>query len=157
MSYVFNQIRDRSQAEDLTQEVFLKVYRNRINYEPKAKFSTWLWTIARNTCIDYFRKGTSVETPFSDPADLDHVESPISDAQYQLIEHADRARFEECLTELTDTQREAILLRTMSELSYDEISTLMKLTLSTIKSHLFRAKTSLLDCLNHEKLHRGEA
>lgn len=151
MSYLYPLVQNQASAEELTQETFLRVYRARESYEPKAKFSTWLWTIAHNAAMDHLRK--RAETPASESADgespslIDQLESPLTDAESALVEQAERARVEHCMGELTLPQREALMLRTVSELSYDEIATTMSSTLASVKSLINRAKQSLVDCI----------
>ncbi len=153
MSYVHSMIPDRAIAEDLTQEVFLKVYRVRETYEPHAQFSTWLWTIARNACIDQHRKASNREElarPQGEDSasfDLDAFEAPLASAEAQLIEQADQARVNACIEGLSPQQREALMLRTQSELPYEEIARIMGTSLSSVKSLIFRAKEALMKCM----------
>src|SRR4051812_42878417 len=161
MSYVHSYIRDPALTEDLVQEVFLRVYRNRESWEPSAQVSTWLWTIARNACIDQLRKASNREQVVAAtdrgegdggpaPMDLEQIEAPLPDAEALLVEHADERRLEKCMKKLSDTQREALLLRTVSELPYEEIASTIGVTLSAVKSLLFRAKDALTKCLAKE-------
>jgi len=161
MSYVHSFIQDPAIVEDLVQEVFLRVYRSRASYEPQAQVSTFLWTIARNACIDQLRKASNREqvvaaTERNDEAggpaalDLEQIEAPLPDAEAQLLEHADRGRLERCMSRLSPPQREALLLRTVSELPYEEIASTVGVSLSAVKSLLFRAKDALIKCLRKE-------
>jgi RNA polymerase sigma-70 factor (ECF subfamily) len=161
MSYVHSFIQDPPIAEDLVQEVFLRVYRNRASYEPQAQVSTWLWTIARNACIDQLRKASNREkvvavTEKDDdggglaPFDLEQIEAPLPDAEALLIENAEAGRLERCMEKLAAHQREALLLRTVSELPYEEIAVTVGVSLSAVKSLLFRAKEALTKCLGKE-------
>ena len=158
MSYVFTLGRNQAAAEEISQDVFLKLYRVRETYRPEAKFSTWLWTLARHTSLDYLRKKR--ETHFDDPADsvydgtgnfLDNVEASTANAEAQLLENAERVRIDDCMEALSLSQKEALTLRTVSELSYDEISKMMGSSLASVKSLIFRAKNSLMDCLRGGK------
>ncbi|HUP56712.1 MAG TPA: sigma-70 family RNA polymerase sigma factor [Bdellovibrionota bacterium] len=154
MSYIHSMVSDPALTEDLTQEVFLKVYRVRETYEPSAQFSTWLWTIARNACIDQLRKAsnreelvTKKDDEDSPSFDLESIEAPLPGAEAQLIERADQARVQRCIEGLSPQQREALLLRTQSELPYEEIARITGSSLSSVKSLIFRAKESLMKCL----------
>jgi RNA polymerase sigma-70 factor, ECF subfamily len=154
MSYVSALVRNESVAEEVTQEVFLRVYRTRETYRAEAKFSTWLWTITRNACLDHLRKkkdfllddsiGTLAD---SDESRVEQIESPLSSAEELLIERAQTERIERCLGELTHPQREALSFRTLSDLSYEEISQNMRITLGSVKSLINRARQALLRCL----------
>lgn len=158
LNLIYAYVGERARAEDLCQEVFMKVYRVRETYEPKAKFTTWLWTIAKNTAYDAVRKkkewlatttpgdsgGSSHDETTS--AVHDTLEDPLPTAEQMLIENVDQKRIEHCLGELTPLQREALALRTASELPYEEIAVILKTTQSSIKSLLNRAKTALVEC-----------
>lgn len=150
MSYALSLVGSRSVAEEVMQETFLRVYRTRENYAPEAKFTTWLWTIARNCSLDYLRKKKEVALdPEMELSPLDehdgNTESP--EAERLLIEQATRVAIEDCLKGLSDSQRQAISLRTFSDLSYDEIGESLMLSLSSVKSLIFRAKAGLVECL----------
>ena len=151
MTYAFSLVRNLSLAEELTQETFLKIYRVRDSYQPSARFSTWLWTIAHHACMDQLRKGK--ETHFVDPGEdgpgirLEDLESPVTDAEAQLLKHSETKRVEHCISCLGSSQREALILRTVSEMSYEEISQVMDVSLSSVKSLIFRAKNALMECL----------
>ena len=154
MSYVYGLTKNQSAAEDITQEVFLKVYRVRATYEPKAKFSTWLWTIAKHTSLDVLRKKQEIlfedrpnEEGQGQAPEIEQIEANLPDAEALLLNHAEDARLEHCLEELSPLQKDALLLRTQSDLSYDEIATLLKTSLSSVKSLIFRAKTTLVTCV----------
>ena len=147
MSYLYHMVRNPKLAEDLTQETFFKVYRFRDKYEPQSKFTAWLWTIARNTALDHFRGEKDLNTVASNEEVLDTIVDSAPGSEAQLIESADRERVNHCIAGLTTAQRDALLLRTMSELSYDEIAAQMKLSLSSIKSLINRAKAGLMRCI----------
>ncbi len=138
------------EAEDLMHETFLRVYRARESYEAKAKFSTWLWTIARHVALDKVRKKTelleleegSLEEPAADPAE---------GAEALLLEKAERAALESCLESLPLRQKELVLLRAMAEHSYEEMASLSGLSLANVKTQLHRAKQSLARCLEKKR------
>jgi RNA polymerase sigma-70 factor (ECF subfamily) len=154
MSYVQSWVHNRTIAEEITQDVFLKVYRYRDSYEKKSALSTWLWTIARNACLDHLRKkkefsiseGEESEESNS-PVRLEDIESPLTSAENALIENARRQSVEDCMKELSTLQRETLVLRTVDEMPYEEIAQVVQSTPSSVKSLLFRAKQALLDCI----------
>ena len=154
VSYVYQMTQNRTAAEEIAQEIFLKVYRVRETYRPEAKFSTWLWTIARNTALDHLRKKSEVlieDRAQEDEVLIDQVEAPIPSAEARLIEAADQQRVEGCMQKLTPLQKEALTLRTVSELSYDEIALQMGTSLSSVKSLINRAKQALIECLSGQE------
>lgn len=139
MSYAFYMVKSQSVAEEVTQETFLKVYRARESYTREAKFTTWLWAIARNVAIDHLRKKS--ELPLSE----EFAETlPAPEAGTEALDAASREQVAEALTGLSEAQREAVSLRTFSELSYEEIASAMEISVSAVKNHLHRAKAALI-------------
>ena len=154
IAYAFQLTKNQPAAEEIAQETFLRIYRARASYEPTAKFSTFLWTVARNAAFDFKRKKKEVlwsasenEEGEAGESPLEKIESPLSDAEAQLIERGDHAHFEECMQELSPNQRDALSLRVLSDLSYEEISVAVNTSLSSVKSLLFRAREALMDCM----------
>lgn len=143
MSYIYSMTLNRDQAEDLTQETFLKLFRARGTYQVSAKLSTFLWTIAKHTTFDHLAKkreltNTTVEMPES----ID--DGPLADEALEL--EADEARVRECLSRLSPRARQIVNLRIFSEESYESISRITSETESTVKTILHRSKSSLVDC-----------
>lgn len=157
MNYVRNLVQDMDIADEIVQDVFFRAYRARETYTPQSKLSTWLWQIARNACLDELRKSSrSQEIPGGErvPDGVsweETLEAPIADAEAQLLEHADQTRLERALSVLPAPQREALLLRTTSELSYDEIAQVLGTSVSAVKSLLFRARETLTKELSREE------
>ena len=151
-SYLFSITRDGQMAEDLTQETFLRVFRNRANYTREARFTTWLWTIARNAAIDHIRK--KKETPLGEEIEEatmgDSRGLEPNDAETLLVQKADQQAIADCLGRLPDSQRDALAMRIFSELDYAEIAKTMESTVPAIKSVLHRGKQSLVDCLKRK-------
>jgi len=148
MSYLYHMTGSRAVAEEIAQEVFLRVFRYRERYTVSAKFTTWLWTIARNAALDHLRKRS--EEPFGAdellfPFDERSVDDP--EAERLAIEKSTREAIAKCLGQLTLPQREAISLRIFSEMSYEEVAGMLKLSPSSVKSLIHRARIALTDCL----------
>ncbi len=147
-SYLYAIVHDRQVAEELTQETFLRVFRSRGEYSHGAKFTTWLWTIARNGAIDHLRKKKELlsddieENTMGDPRGTEP-----SDAETLLVEKVNQAALEDCLKGLPDSQREAMALRIFSEFSYEEISEATRASVPAVKSVLHRARIGLVNCL----------
>jgi len=146
MNYFFRSVSDSHTAEDLAQLTFVNLYRARASYEPRAKFSTYLFHIARHVLINEHRK--KVRRP-SDATDPSVMECPV----YGRTE-LDFAELEEifyaALEGLPDNQRTAILLLKQQELSYDEIAEIMNAKVAAVKTWLFRARQTLRDALSNE-------
>lgn len=154
-----NMFRDNALAEDLAQEVFLRVYRARHGYEPTAKFSTWLFQIANNLASNSRRtKGRKKEVQFtvnssgSQPVPAGEQMLPDKSA-LMPTRQADveelRERVMEALETLNERQRLAILLHKFEDMGYAEIADVMELTPQAVKSLLARARDQLRIVLEH--------
>lgn len=152
-SVIYRQLGHVSGAEDLLQEAFLRVYRNASKFEPKAKFSTWLYTIINNLCLNYKRdKGrdrlrvvAGNDDAGGDPiAQMAGAEEPDHD----VLDRNERARLvHEAMDELPDNQRMALILSRFEDKSYDEIAEIMDTTVPAIKSLTSRARQTLREKL----------
>lgn len=155
MGYIGNMIYDKTVVEEVSQEAFFKVYRHRSQYEAGRKFRPWLWTIARNTTLDYLRKKRDLllEDISSGDDERDSV-SLIEDEsigiEEALMRKADSERVHEILKKLPDAQREVLSLASLSEMSYEEISEITGKSLSSVKSVLFRARKKFMEELQKE-------
>ena len=147
---------DPTEAEDIAQLAFLRIWKHAKRWRPDAKFSTWLWTIARNTALDHLRRKHEIalDADEESAAPVELVASDDPSAEARLVERAEQSRLEHCMGELSVPQREALTLRTVSELAYEEIARAMDTSLSSVKSLIHRAKAALTECL---KTHAGEA
>jgi RNA polymerase sigma factor (sigma-70 family) len=141
-------VNNPSDAEDLTIEAFGKAFRNIDSYAPTFAFSTWLFMIATNNCIDFIRKKQS--SPF--PADkwtegLEnltlHIQSDLPDPEEALINDQKIATLRKIVNQLKSPYREIIELRYYKEYSYEEISAELKIPIGTVKAQLYRAKSLL--------------
>jgi RNA polymerase sigma-70 factor (ECF subfamily) len=139
-------------AEDLTIEAFGKAFRNIESYTPKYAFSTWLFKIATNNCVDFIRKKQLSPSP------LDHlqenlnnvtvnIQSDLPDPEERLIQQQKISDLKEIVNQLKPRYRRLIELRYYKEYSYEEISKELNLPLGTVKAQLNRAKTLLYNIL----------
>lgn len=148
----------RELAEDLTQDVFLRVYRARKRYEPGAKFSTWLFTIANNVAANALRsqsrrhevnlaqRGTNSSTSIPTLEQLAQAASGFMPArQFEKAEMRDVIR--RAMTTLNERQRMAVLLSKFEGMSYEEIAETMQMSTQAIKSLLSRARSNLREIL----------
>jgi RNA polymerase sigma-70 factor (ECF subfamily) len=142
----------KQDAEDLAQEVFMRVYRNRHNYSPKAKFSTWLFTIANNLALNAIRdrkrrKTLSIEQSESSSHGVTSQSfappsrGPAPDHQADQTELAEVIR--RAMGELNERQRMAVVLNKFEDMSYAEIAEVMGLSEKAVKSLLSRARQQL--------------
>jgi len=149
----------RELAEDLFQEVWMRVLVRGDQFNGKSRFDTWLFTIARNLVIDYRRKRTlaSLDELFEGPADDDRPMSfELVDGQPTPFDHMatseDRERVAGALLEIDTLYREVLVLRFHEELSLQEIAAVTKAPLSTVKSRLYRGLDAIKPKLTRHNL-----
>ena len=144
------------EAEDLAQEVFLRVYRARKKYRPRSKFSTWLFTIANNLALNSLRarqRKPAVQLKLNDSGPLGPrpAENLVRDPRsgpMQKIQRAElAAHIRQALEGLNERQRVAVVLNKFEDMNYAEIAEVMKLTVKAVKSLLSRARMNLRDLL----------
>ncbi len=162
-----NHVGDHSTAEDLAQEVFLRVYRARHRYEPKAKFTTWVHTIANNIASDlrqraYRRKEWGVVANPSASGNMVGLEQMAVAASGLLpTRQLDRVELQgvvqKAIAGLNDRQRMVVLLAKFEHCSYEEIAEAMKLSVPAVKSLLFRAREQLREALKPYLAEKGES
>ncbi|NMC38955.1 MAG: sigma-70 family RNA polymerase sigma factor [Bacteroidales bacterium] len=137
-----------SDAEDLTIEAFGKAFRNLEYYTPEYAFSTWLFKIATNNCIDFIRKKQSSPSTLDQVQDdLDsitrNIQSDLPDPEEALINDQKIAVLRSIVNQLKPRYRQLIELRYYKEYSYEEIASELNLPIGTVKAQLFRAKSLL--------------
>ena len=138
-------------AEDIAQQVFVRVWKSAGRYEPKARFTTWLFTITRNLVFNEARRRKRKPTVSVDEREEEyhqvvedtHTSGPDEDLLHAELERAvDRA-----IAALPEKQRLAVVLRRYEEMPYDEIGGVLSLSVPAVKSLLFRARTQLKESL----------
>ena len=147
--FVYRLVREPALAEELAQEVFLRVFRARRSYRPRAKFTTWLFRIATNVALNALRDGhmrrwgeTSIDAEDADPQ-VAQLSAPGPTAEQRLLE-AERARqIRAAVESLPEKQRLAVLLHKYQDLDYAEIAPILGCSESALKSLLFRAYEAL--------------
>lgn len=146
----------RSRGEELAQEVFLQVYRARDRYEPRAKFSTWLYTIAHNLCLnevrrfDYRGKVESLDRDEEDPdrpPRPDLADPTALDGEALVAGKEVEQRIHELVAELPESQRTALILSRTENLRYQEIAEILSCSEQAVKSLIFRATQHLKEGL----------
>jgi RNA polymerase sigma-70 factor (ECF subfamily) len=164
LRYLLYLTSSRELAEDLFQEVWMRVLVRGGQYNGKARFDTWLFTIARNLVIDYRRKRTvaSLDELFEGSNEDDRPMSfEISDSQPSPFDRfaslEDRNRIAEALLEVDTLYREVLVLRFHEELSLQEIATVTRAPLSTVKSRLYRGLAAIKPKLESPAAPRPEA
>jgi RNA polymerase sigma-70 factor (ECF subfamily) len=151
MNLAFRTVRDATEAEDLAQNVFVQVFRSAHRYKSSAKFSTWLFTIARNLCLNEIRRRTRHPAESLDAPQPERVESWVQQFPDRkamgptetLLQGELSDLVEQALAELPENQRTAILLCRQEELSYEAIAGVLGCSLSATKSLIHRGRETL--------------
>ncbi|HTR46234.1 MAG TPA: RNA polymerase sigma factor [Verrucomicrobiae bacterium] len=151
VNFLFRMVRDQATAEDLAQEVFLRVYRARKQYTPSAKFTTWLFRIATNVALNSVRDNrhqkmqVSLDAPASGEEEAAPRELPAREMRIDehLLERDRVAFIQRAVASLPEKQRAAVLLHKYEEMDYAEIAKVLDCTEGALKSLLFRAYESL--------------
>jgi RNA polymerase sigma-70 factor (ECF subfamily) len=148
---VFRMLGDANEAEDVSQTVFLQVYRSAHRYRVSAKFTTWLFTIARNLCLNELRRrarhgAESLEAPYA--GSEDGRQATLGDASgggpvEAMLEGELVEKIQEALLALPENQRMAILLCRDEELSYEAIASILGCSLTAVKSLIHRGRETL--------------
>ena len=151
MNLVFRTLRDPSEAEDLAQQVFVQVFKSAARYEVSARFTTWLFTITRNLCLNEIRRRSrhpadsldetvagDDDQPLRQPADVRAAAAPETLLREELF-----AKVEEAIAALPEAQRTAILLCRHEDVSYEEIAQVLGVSVSATKSLIHRGREAL--------------
>ena len=150
-NFVLRFCNNYQQAEDLVQEVFLRLIKSAKTYEPKAKFSTYIYTFAHNICVDNFRRGKKRKTTsLSQPLDVeqeltleDTVKDERANPEKEYRQRTLEKALQEAVSELPEEQREVFLLREQMNLPFEEIARVVGCLPSTAKSRMRYALQSI--------------
>jgi RNA polymerase sigma-70 factor, ECF subfamily len=151
LNVAYRMLRDATEAEDLAQNVFVQVHKSAQRYKVSSKFSTWLFTIARNLCLNEIRRrarhpASSLDAPHPEQDDqpLHQFEDLKTASPPDTLLHGELDRkIGEALDDLPDNQRMAILLCRQDELSYEEIAKVLGCSVSATKSLIHRGRETL--------------
>jgi RNA polymerase sigma-70 factor (ECF subfamily) len=152
VNFLYRMVRDTAVAEDLAQEVFLRVYRARQEYAPSAKFTTWMFRIATNLALNSVRdnRHRRMEISMDQPVDMGEEEQrPLEvpdrtpSVEQDLVARVRAEMILKAIHSLPEKQRAAVLLHKYQELDYDEIARVLECSESALKSLLFRAYETL--------------
>lgn len=147
---------DPDDAEDLTLEAFGKAFNNLDKYSPEYAFSTWLYKIAINHCIDYMRKRSNkpyclgYESCGSDAIAEEYMRTSVPTPEDTVIEKQKALAMRDLVQQLRPKYRELIELRYFQELSYEEIATKLNISMANVKVLLFRAKEMLSNMIKNQ-------
>jgi RNA polymerase sigma-70 factor (ECF subfamily) len=146
-------------AEDLTQEIFVKLFRALATYDRRASFETWLTRVSRNLCIDHYRRRRREEERFTDEIDPDAIQLDelVARPDATIAQREEVAMVRHALAKLPPTYREAVALRDIHELSYEQIAERLQLAEGTVKSRINRGRKELARHLRILQEHAPES
>lgn len=155
MNLVYRTLPDATEAEDLAQHVFLQVYKSAHRYEVAAKFSTWLFTIARNLCLNEIRRRSRHPAESLDQTregDEEHPVRQVEDTRIfsppdALLQRELEQKIDQAVNNLPEKQRTALMLCRQEELSYEDIAKVLGCSVSATKSLIHRARETLKEQL----------
>ena len=155
-SFCYQFFRDRDIATEMAQETFLRAFRYIKKFDSSKKFSTWVYSIAKNICIDEKRKMDRSRTvPIEDvsPSSFQssHQGQHLKDPSQISLQLEDRMLLESAIAQLPDKYRAAIIICYFQELPYQEIADVLGLSLNLVKVRIFRAKKQLLEILKEKQ------
>ncbi len=145
VNYFYRSTGDLHESKDLAQQTFINLYRTRQSYEARAKFSTYLFRIARNVFINELRKRACRPSEATDPGEMETSVDDRGDLERSEIEEI----FYTALRRMPENQRTAILLLKQQDLSYDEIAEIMDAKVAAVKTWIFRARRILRESLKN--------
>ena len=153
--FLYRMVQDEGVSEELSQEVFLRVYRSRGTYEPTARFTTWLFRIATHLALNWLRDGRNErgQVRLDDDGDGDAPAREVADRKpsvEQLMVYQARLReVKDAIALLPEKQRAAVLMHKYEEMEYSQIAGVLECSESAVKSLLFRAYETLRARLAH--------
>lgn len=149
LNFAYRLINNRQLAEDLTQDVFMKVYNSARRYRPRSKFQTWLYTIAKNTCLNELRRNRGQVVSLDAPLDANvgelskELPDPGADPATVFLQKEKENQVRAAIHDLSEKQKMAVILRRYENFSYAEIAATLDVTDKAVKSLLSRAKVNL--------------
>ena len=153
LNFVFRYFNNREQAEDVVQETLIKLYTHASYYKNIAKFSTWIFTIAKNNALTELRKNKRKQTDslWTDDGKVIDINSNDQTLDRRVQNEIAVDQLNKFLEEIPENFRMAVVLRDFQELSYDEISKILEIPIGTIKSRINRGRIQLAEKMKHFK------
>lgn len=152
--FLYRMVQNSAIAEELAQEVFLRIYRSRASYEPTAKFTTWLFRIATHLALNWIRDGKHEKLQERIDADTGdgpsrELTDPLPTVEQELVRRARLGEIRRAIDLLPAKQRAAVLMHKYQEMEYSQIARALSCSESAVKSVLFRAYETLRSRLAH--------
>jgi RNA polymerase sigma-70 factor (ECF subfamily) len=139
----YSYFRNSEDAMDIVQETFLRLYQKVNTYHPERNFQNWLLQIAKNLCIDYYRKHYGKNKEFKREKSLEELNTPVADKDISHNSSDLKDIFAVCIDRLTERQRMIFVMRHYNNLDYKEISQILNISVGTVKSLHFKAVKNL--------------
>jgi RNA polymerase sigma-70 factor (ECF subfamily) len=141
----------RQEAEDMTQEIFFKLYNSLAKFDFQKNFTAWLLTLAKNHLIDEYRKTKWEKTQRDDFDERVLAQASMTGPEETLVQKETRSLIWEGLNRLSSEMRMAVILRDLQGRSYEEMAEILNLPLGTVKSRVNRARIALAEVLKEKK------
>ena len=148
-------MRSRPDAEEITQDVFIKVYKNLGRFEARASFKTWIYRITVNTVSDACKKGSREKRKQSDYETYEAAGQQEPDAPRNLEKEQVENQAEKLLSRINPAQRMCSVLREIEELSYDEVAKALNVNINTVRTRIKRGREALMALARKEKVTDG--
>lgn len=148
--FAYRLSQNAAEAQDIAQEVFLKIHQFRASYAPSGKFSSWIFSITHNICVSRLRKGKwfvlwpTKRSQQDEPVDFQSPDPSPSDV---AVQKETVALVQRCIQGLPFLQKEALVLREYEQMDYQEIASILKISLGAVKTLLYRARQTLKEKL----------
>mgnify|MGYP000989361842 CR=1 FL=1 len=156
-NYCYRMSGNKHDAEDLAQEIFIKVYKNLKTYKGDSSFSTWLYRVAHNTCIDKYRSIKPNVSLTDALGTYEYAASKETQPDEQLLKKENKELIQSCINSLKPEYRSVIILRDIQNYTYQEIALMLDIPLGTVKSYISRGRQALRELIEvvHEGGHSG--
>lgn len=152
-TYIYRLIGNGDEAEDLTQDVFVKVYKNLYGFDTKRKFSSWIYRISHNEAVNYLKKKSYFKILSIEQNEfLQNTMTTTENLVEKIIKKESAGKIRELMNKISFKYREVLVLRYYEEKSYDEISDILRMPVNTVGTMINRAKAKLEKIMHDEGL-----
>jgi RNA polymerase sigma-70 factor (ECF subfamily) len=154
-NFALRMLGSEEDASDMTQEIFLRVYKSAPNYEVKAKFATWIFRIAKNLCLNFIRdkKNTPLPSNFDNETEFEIPDSNITNNPLRTVEAKEMSRrVAQAVHKLPESLKITVILCKYHEMPYEEAAEIMGCTVNALKIRIHRARKLLAEYLNSDSI-----
>jgi RNA polymerase sigma-70 factor (ECF subfamily) len=152
----FSMMRNETQAEDMTQETFIRIWKGLPSYQGDASFSTWIYAITRNTCLTELKKLANRPTFSIHELETENSENMVAELHSYDRPTGQSMDLDFILAQLPEKYRRVLALYYLEDKSYDEVAVMLGIPLGTVRIHLHRAKKELLKFVHKHQFHSQE-